>query len=1739
MAKVSLNKKILLVGFILISTLVTFSQEFIALLVDVQLERASQNYLGVALEYRELEFTKNGFVLKGVKNQDTEDKNLSFEGELEVNYQLEIWNRRILVDFFLNHSRLTTSSIDGLIKGITTPSSKLSSMFHVYPKLSINQANCLLKGHPGKEVKFTLDLEQKIRDSSDFYVKVDFDSKESFPQYLELDVSDRYHYLAFDSTFTDTPVEKLSQLLSLTHPGNVFGKVTKGTVNGSFSFDLFAGSRFRIGNSALDISQLDLNHPSCSLHLSKVACEISPMIRTALQRVEEVGEDVTLSQQLLDAIQRFDFLDNQSVLTFKGLENGDVKLDALMGRAERKAGSDLIFNFHGKASNPEGGINFSINGRSFLNHEFFRNIQGSLSLQEESKRNALVSYVFKELELDKQALELSFDAFPADLISFAFPYSQEDSTSWEISDGDFYGKYTLLLNNGELSRVFSSDFKAENLVAQSKSFSLNVGSFNGDISWDFLAKDGEQLSLDLAIQKTDVSNLSFGWGYLPFRDVEGKIAVNRGCIDKASLWFFLDSMKAKVLWDKGLPSEPLSFSCEGKVQDIIKKIEPDKYLKGMFSSGYLESDFSLNGKGDFGRGEFLLSGSLSLAQKQYLEDAIRFKTTFISNLSAKPSMEMVGLKGFTKSFLLEQTSFMGYFLHELEFLGLGVDVEQFASPYIVDKEDNMTIKGKGNVQGLFKRGGLLLEYEAKGAVIENEDFVITCSSLAEQNQQQSGFRAKHFFDFIQDKHHGYIPIREAQYYDKHYGMLFTNFTTSAYLVEKKMSFEQATAIFDGMKFSGKFELDLTPEDKVLLSVRPSNLDGDLSQAQKFLSRIIEAKEGELTAKGPFNLDTSSYLDITFLETDNLIDLYLKGRMLGSSVDIQEQNISLSSLDGSFTFNLLNKQLNLLFDKGELSVKKEGASKASFYLANSFLDFTNLPYWKCCFDINLEKNQRAHTRFRGETYPTANEDGAVYRFSFDHIKTHIGAIYPHINECSLRDWEELIAFQATPEISFKTLFKDLSTLSDLQLISFAKDMPAVIADYPLLGDAKGELVFDKVSNLFHYNFSAKDVAIGPVTFDSFLIIGKGRDDRLLINELYSDDLFLTADIEKVGDFTRLNYLKAYLDKGVQLHIKEAFQNSSLGIEAALPSVDIDFDFIKKKYKWLKEDIAKLLPQGQVKLQGNMSLDFLEGDDWELKSSWEVLGQQLSFMGKKIEEVSPFNYQLFSNGDSQVSDGSIIFRSDDEQKDFLSVGLGKLRYARKQSTLSLRQSNLHTSASNLDFLLVVMEQLQNEAHYSEYREQLDHFIEKKNDSLSFEFSGDLSEKESNFYIAFQDGLYEPLGCPLDLEGLLLSKEGALWSLDFVSPFSKKKLAFSISNDPKIPFLQAGSAKVSLLDSSQDNNLSFIWKRSGDLLDIESGKGHLPGLNLMVKKDEVLSDDKELVLQGSLNLDFKELKEYVPEQVEKGIEKLGLGAGYVLEGEVFIKRSADEEVVFKGSLKGKDFEVFDSKLDKLFSKIELRPSRLQIFETFAKDKLGDFYVDTITLAETKDKKWELSIPLIRVEDFYPKLFGAVEKSRKNQSMMVSLGELRGLRGIIGEDESFTGKGVIEFKNVSKAFFFTPLLMIPGEIIARIGLDPNVISPHMGTIFFEFGDGVVYVQEFRDVFSKGRRSKFYLADDQPSYINFDGSLNIRIKIEHYSLILKPLDLTTITMKGKLSKPIYTIQKQQNQEVVKVGQIP
>jgi len=109
-----------------------------------------------------------------------------------------------------------------------------------------------------------------------------------------------------------------------------------------------------------------------------------------------------------------------------------------------------------------------------------------------------------------------------------------------------------------------------------------------------------------------------------------------------------------------------------------------------------------------------------------------------------------------------------------------------------------------------------------------------------------------------------------------------------------------------------------------------------------------------------------------------------------------------------------------------------------------------------------------------------------------------------------------------------------------------------------------------------------------------------------------------------------------------------------------------------------------------------------------------------------------------------------------------------------------------------------------------------------------------------------------------------------------------------------------------------------------------------------------------------------------------------------------------------------------------------------------------------------------------------------------------------------------------------FHPLFAIPGEIILRLGLDPNVLNPVTGTIYFNLQGDKFYMTKFKDVYSEGRGSKFYLAGGpNPSWMDFEGNLSMQVRMKQYNLIFKIAELFTVSVEGNIKKPRYNLQKQ------------
>ena len=90
-------------------------------------------------------------------------------------------------------------------------------------------------------------------------------------------------------------------------------------------------------------------------------------------------------------------------------------------------------------------------------------------------------------------------------------------------------------------------------------------------------------------------------------------------------------------------------------------------------------------------------------------------------------------------------------------------------------------------------------------------------------------------------------------------------------------------------------------------------------------------------------------------------------------------------------------------------------------------------------------------------------------------------------------------------------------------------------------------------------------------------------------------------------------------------------------------------------------------------------------------------------------------------------------------------------------------------------------------------------------------------------------------------------------------------------------------------------------------------------------------------------------------------------------------------------------------------------------------------------------------------------------------------------------------------------------------------MLNPVIGTIYYEIKEGKIFLTKLKDAYSQGKMSKFYLPNNSShqSYVDFDGNLNIQIKMKHDNLIFKLAELFTVTVQGNLQKPTYTLQKQ------------
>lgn len=456
---------------------------------------------------------------------------------------------------------------------------------------------------------------------------------------------------------------------------------------------------------------------------------------------------------------------------------------------------------------------------------------------------------------------------------------------------------------------------------------------------------------------------------------------------------------------------------------------------------------------------------------------------------------------------------------------------------------------------------------------------------------------------------------------------------------------------------------------------------------------------------------------------------------------------------------------------------------------------------------------------------------------------------------------------------------------------------------------------------------------------------------------------------------------------------------------------------------------------------------------------------------------------------------------ELKDLFA--LGELHYKPATKTLCCDECEFSLPSSKLHLVT------------QHFPEKIDpSIIEKlKEDSLDGELAFEWSPENFDIKLALCDGLYSIFDKSYYLKDLHIEYTPRSLHIAAKHFFREKEYKLHLRSGS----VAMHSATLSVVD--EDDLLTTFWSKdaaAGWLID--KVEGSCAGVVAELYREEEQSDFFKLGGQVHIN----------PAHLPVSLKQLGFGGDYLLDGDFTFEKNDLKKVTFSGELKGEDCLFHTVELASLTAACQFSNSSLNFDNLTIEDWSGRLLIDHAHL--DLQGAYPFFVSQLQVQDFRLSRLTSewTRRSRGDRpifrSIFVPLFEVNDLRGNLFDKKSYVGSGSLRFTNFPKRTLFNNLLMIPAEITARIGLDFTCFIPARGTIVYTIEDGKITILDFDEIYSDGKHSRFYLAENTTSTIDLDGTMDLNIRMKHYNLLMKLAELFTVSVRGTVRHPTYEL---------------
>ena len=970
------------------------------------------------------------------------------------------------------------------------------------------------------------------------------------------------------------------------------------------------------------------------------------------------------------------------------------------------------------------------------------------------------------------------------------------------------------------------------------------------------------------------------------------------------------------------------------------------------------------------------------------------------------------------------------------------------------------------------------------------------------------------FDFKTRNWSGNIPLKNMRIKAHTSGIIFDSFTAEMSLEQQEWICRNVDAIAHGVHFQGEIGVYQNATHKELV-INTDQIDGTIQDVLSLLrhfkpfSTINLPLEGKIIS-GPQDMQLRLYIG----DRNEILDWKVALHFEEGSFPFSEA-LSLRNLSGDLSYSTKEHIFQIYNGQGHLCLC--GAEHPKLYQLT--IPLIKFDIMNGSWDYELKLEAPTHDIFK--VVGTALYEDEELKFILNNDQTQLFGSKVDISTLAFTKNGALSRMNAQATLSA------LDLLHHLEFLTLSGFMPLKIMmeEETQTTQCEGE-----VSLLFTFNrkkkeleFTAKSMGLvcGPINCSHLAIHIERMDNQLLFDRFEMDGLAIKASMNKDE--------AGWIIPQLEIARKNCYFNSYAGYydqnthNLHLSSTHLQID-VKELIEFLPSssnfDYLDYFT-GTLLSTGSFTLDLSQGlKNPSFYSDIKLIGKGCGKGNLCLENSGTLHLSFNNEQGLEIKNAHLHFLNSESHTIWAKCHFDTLSYLNntwkgENVMLTIPPEMIHFlgKTDSIPHLICENESLILFTHSIHWNNQIEATI---NFTIGKESKADGQLKEGYYWLGgqawyFHDCFFSFTKNHFDfnVHTLLNNKSLNIQMHSAYPPHFSSKIMVQESKDTKQEHSEPFVAQIAW----NEHEGHYLHSISGQICGLEFDFHHNPKKSFYA----------QAVLTGQLKVNMPMLSPLLPEKVQKVIKKFEIGNGYKLSGDVILPKEQLEDVHFIGHLKGKNFHLMGLTMETLMSEVIIHPHQIELANCNISDTSGLFKVDKICICKEPNKKWNLAIPTLMIQDFRPSLLKKQgQQPGRIKPFMIRELYFHNICGYPEEANSFTGQGRLHFINTFKREY--NLLDIPLDILGRLGLDMGLLIPVRGDLDFTMEEGRICLTELKKSYSEGNRSQFFLSSTQPSHIDFDGTININITMKQY-VLLKPTESFILSIAGTVDNLKYGLK--------------